>query len=76
MSKVPPLKERFHTLNQLQLETLNLIRKVRFQLHRQPYDDGLSDREFLDQIVQPLEDKIYADRAMAKLKRKEKTEVE
>jgi hypothetical protein len=67
MTKVKPLKARIHTLSELQLETLSLIRKFRSQLQRSAHDPGLSDTEFLDKIVQPLQDKIYKDRQMAKL---------
>ena len=69
MSKVKPLKAKIHTLGQLQLETLDLIRKLRFQLQRQAHEDGMSDSEFLEEIVQPLEDKIYQDREMARKQR-------
>ena len=72
MPDVKPLRARIHTLGQLQLATLDLIRKVRFQFQRSPHDQGMSDTKFLEQIVQPLEDKIYADRAMARMLRKEK----
>lgn len=65
MAKVPPLKSTIHTLDELQLETLNLCRKVRFQLQHHAHQSGLNDTEFLEQIVSPLEEKIYADRAMA-----------
>ena len=68
MSNVKPLKARIHTLHQLQLETLNLCRKIRFQLQHHAYEGGMNDTEFLEQIVSPLEAKIYTDRAMAKLK--------
>jgi len=67
------LKARIHTLSQLQLETLDLIRKLRFQLQRSACDPGMNDTKFLDMIVQPLEDKIYADREMAKVKRERST---
>lgn len=63
--EVTPLKERIHTLNQLQLETLDLIRKVRLQFQHLPHDPGMNDTEFLEQVVQPLEDKIYRDREIA-----------
>ena len=70
--EVKPLKAKIHTLNQLQLETLDLIRKVRFQLQHHAHQSGLNDTEFLEQIVQPLEDKIYQDREMAKMLRDQK----
>lgn len=72
MKKVKPLKARMHTLNQLQLETLDLIRKVRFQFNRAAHEPGMSDTEFLDQIVEPLAEKIRQDRAMLKMQRIER----
>lgn len=66
MGRVPPLKSRTMTLNQLQLETLDLIRKVKFQLNRQGWEEGISDAEFIDKILAPLEFKIYADRAIGR----------
>jgi hypothetical protein len=74
MPDVKPLRARIHTLNQLQLETLDLIRKVRFQFQHSPHDPGMNDTEFLEQVVQPLEDKIYQDREMAKMLRDQKRE--
>ena len=71
---VPPLKKRTMTLSQLQLATLNLIRKLRFQLNRVGYEEGMSDKEFLEQIVYPLEADIYQDRKMIALQRHKKTE--
>ncbi len=40
----------------------------------QAHQSGLNDAEFLAQIVQPLEDKIYADRSMVKELRNQKKE--
>ena len=45
MSKVTSLKKRTMTLSQLQLRTLDVLRKVRFQLGRQGYEGGMSDAE-------------------------------
>ena len=70
---VEPLKARTMGLSKLQLETLDLIRKVRFQFQRQAYEDGMSDQEFIDQIVTPLETKIYQDREVLGMKRESKS---
>lgn len=67
---VEPLKARTMTLGKLQLATLDLIRKVRFQLNRQAHDEGMSDAEFLEEIVEPLEQVIYADREVLRMSRK------
>ena len=64
--KVEPLKSRTMTLSELQLETLDLIRKLRFQLRRPAHAEGMSDEEFLEHIVEPLETTIYQDREMLK----------
>jgi hypothetical protein len=56
------------TLSTLQMQTLDLIRKLRFQLQRSPHEIGLNDTEFLEQIVQPLENKIYHDRAVLRMR--------
>ena len=61
---VEPLRARTMGLSTLQLETLDLCRKTRFQLGRQAHEDGMSDEEFLREIVESLEQRIYADRVV------------
>lgn len=68
---VQPLRKRTMTLNELQLKTLDVLRKVRFQLGRQAHEDGMTDTEFVEQYVEPLETEIYQDRQMLKLIRKQ-----
>ena len=58
------------TLSQLQLATLDLIRKLRFQMQRQAHDEGMSDDEFMENIVDPLETTIYQDREILRMMRK------
>ena len=70
--KVEPLRKKTMTLSELQMKTLDVLRKVRFQFNRQAYDDGMSDTEFLDQIIDPFETEIYQDRQMLKMLRKRK----
>jgi hypothetical protein len=70
MAKVKPLQKRTMTLSQLQLATLDVLRKVKFQLHRNACEAGMSDSEFIEQIVEPLMTDIYQDRQMAKLTKK------
>lgn len=67
---VEPLKSRTMGLSELQFATLELIRKVRFQFRRQAHEDGMSDEEFMSQVVEPFEHRIYADRAVLRDKRK------
>lgn len=68
---VQPLRKRTMTLNELQMKTLDVLRKVRFQLGRQAHEDGMTDTEFVEQYVEPLETDIYQDRQMLKLIRKQ-----
>lgn len=68
---VEPLRAKTMTLHQLQMRTLDLIRKLRFQLRRQAHEEGMSDAEFLENNVDNLEQEIYADRAVAKMHRKQ-----
>jgi hypothetical protein len=67
MAKVQPLKKKTMTLNQLQLRTLNVLRLARFQLNRKAYEDGMSDSEFIADVIGPLETDIYQDRQVLKL---------
>lgn len=64
----PPLRKRTMTLSKLQLRTLDVLRKVRFQLKRQGHEDGMSDDEFLSSVLEPLETDIYQDRQILKMK--------
>lgn len=66
-----PLKSKTMTLSDLQLVTLDLISKVRKQLNRQAHEDGMSDREFQDEVLDSLESEIYADRSVLRSKRRE-----
>jgi len=59
---VRPLKSRTMTLSQLQLATLGLIRKMEKQLSHQGYEGGMSDSEFIENVLTPLEHTIRADR--------------
>jgi len=60
------------TLSQLQMRTLDVLRKVRFQLGRQAHEEGMSDAEFIDSILEPLETDIHQDRQMLKMLRRSK----
>ena len=72
---VKPLRARTMGLSELQLATLDLIRKVRFQLNRLAHEDGMSDSEFLDQIVDKLEHHILQDRVVLRMNRKRKEDI-
>jgi len=67
---VPPLRKKTMTLSQLQMRTVDVLRRVRFQLHRAAWQEGMSDEEFIEQFITPLETDIYQDRQILKMKRK------
>ena len=67
MSKVRPLTKRTMTLSQLQLRTLDVLRKVTGQLHRMAHEDGMSDSEFIDQVIAPFARDINQDRVVLKM---------
>jgi hypothetical protein len=73
MSDVQPLKKKTMTLSELQLRTLDVLRKVRFQFNRAAHEEGMSDGEFLDAVLAPLETDIYQDRQMLKMTRRKES---
>lgn len=70
MGNDQPLKKRTMTLNELQMRTLDVLRKVRFQFGHAPHEYGMNDDEFIDSVVEPLETDIYQDRQILKLTRR------
>ena len=70
MAKVKPLTKRTMTLNELQLRVLDVLRKVKFQFSRQAHEDGMSDAEFIEHIIDPFTTDIYADREVLRMKRR------
>jgi hypothetical protein len=64
---VKPLKARTMSLSDLQLKTLDLIRKVRRQFTHQGYEAGMSDQEFTEAVLNPLEHSIRADRHVLRM---------
>jgi len=56
------------TLNDLQLRTLDVLRKVKFQLGRAAHEAGMSDAEFIDEVIDPFSTDIYQDRHVLKMK--------
>lgn len=71
-NEVKRLKKKTMTLSELQLKTLDILRRVRFQFNRSAHEEGMSDTEFLDQIVDPLETEIHQDRQMLRMIRRRK----
>jgi hypothetical protein len=70
--QVTPLRSRTMTLSQLQMEVLDVLRKVKFQFRRQAHEDGMSDAEFIEQVIDQLATKIYQDRQVLKMHRRNK----
>lgn len=65
--RITELKAKIHSLEQLQFETLSLIRKVRSQLQHSPHEAGMNDTEFCEKVLLPLETKIKQDRDIAQM---------
>lgn len=59
--QIPPLRSRTMTLDELQRATLLLIRRVRKQLFKASWESGLTDEEFVDNVLFPLRDTILQD---------------
>lgn len=72
MSKVRPLKAKVQTLQELRFSALHFIKKVRKQLQHSPYQEGMNDQEFIDNVVNPFEEKIRTDRDMERIIEKQK----
>ena len=73
MSKVKPLTKKTMTLNELQLRTLKVLRLVRSQLNRQAHEGGMSDTEFTENVLDPLETEIKQDRYVLKMFRNQRS---
>lgn len=64
---VEPLKSHVMTLDELQRATLKFCKQVRKQLRKSPHEEGLTDSEFIDEVLEPLETTIHQDREMLKI---------
>lgn len=73
-SKVEPLKSRTMTLSELQLRVLDVIRLTKFQFGHQAHEEGMTDHEFIEEVLDPLATEIYQDRQVLKMARKAKRE--
>lgn len=67
MSKVKPLKRRIMTLDELRAKTLDMIRCCRKQFRKGPYEDGMTDEEFIDDVLNDFECQINCDIEMEKI---------
>lgn len=65
--KVEPLRSKTLTLGELQLRVVDFLRKARFQFRRQAHEVGMSDEEFIDEHLVPLEERIYQDRKILQM---------
>lgn len=59
--KPKPLKSRTMTLAELRKRTLKFIKATRKQIHRQHWEKGPTDDEFVNGILHDLENDIKAD---------------
>ena len=67
MTKVKPLQSRIMTLDDMRCRTLAVIKLCRKQFRKGPYDDGLADEEFIDEVLNDFANKIKADIEMEKI---------
>jgi len=74
MSKVRKLQRKTMNLEEMRKATLSLISKVRNQLHRMPHDPGLSDMEFMEQVLTPFECRLRQDREVLLMANEEQTD--
>ena len=73
-AKVKPLRKRTMTLDALQVRTLDVLKKVRKQFNRAGWEpSGMSDKEFIDKVVEPLQIDIQQDREMLAMLAKRKS---
>jgi len=64
---VKPLRRRTLTLKQLQAKSLRLISKMRKHLSVPPHISGVTDGEFTENVLCPLETQIKEDVEMMKM---------
>lgn len=69
---IEPLKSRTMTLDELRKRTLKLIRDVRKQLHRKPWQAGPTDNEFESTVLYELEADIKQDIEVERMAREPK----
>lgn len=64
---IRPLRKKTMSLKQLQKRTLTVLRKTIKQFNRKAYEGGMSDTEFIEEVILPLETDIYQDQEMLKM---------
>ena len=68
MSKIKPLKSRIMSLDELRTRSLYMIGECRKQLRKGPYEEGLTDEEFIENVLEDFEAQIIADIEMERIK--------
>lgn len=66
---VEPLKAKTMTLEELQLRTIDLIKQVRKQLKRAHFEEGMTDNDFMRNVLEPFEHDIKTDRYVIRKRR-------
>lgn len=64
---VEPLKKRTMTIEQLRKRTKRVLNQCRKQFLKTPYEPGMSDEEFIDEVINPLLTDIWQDTQMEKI---------
>lgn len=67
MSELKPLTKRTMTLDELQRRALKVLRLTYKQFRRMPHEGGMSDEEFIEKVLVPLEIDIRQDREMIEI---------
>lgn len=66
-NKPLPLRSEILSQQLLQVEILTLIERVRKQLNRAGWEDGMTDQEFITRVLDPLKTKIENDQYMQRM---------
>jgi hypothetical protein len=71
-SKVEPLRRKVMTLEQLQNRTLKVLKLTIKQFGKGPHEDGMSDNEFIHDVLEELDMDIRHDQDILKLQAESK----
>lgn len=69
--KVKPLKATLFTVEELARLALEFAESVRDQLYKSPYEPGLTDQEFIKQVLGKFVSEVRTDLDMRRLMEKE-----
>ena len=70
---IEPLRARTMSLDTLQRRTLEVIKQTIKQFDHHYYEDGLSDRQFVDQVLRSFAEDIKVDRLVLARRRKKES---